>query len=255
MRKKLSVLLLSAMLSMGASAQGSVSPWSVNTRAWCTNYFTTAIVGIAEAGVMKLAEGSKDTLLIDRIIPTPSLVFPVGFSKKGFDYPRDIYTPYHRAFSNPLKYLGDYAIGVDVLYAPSVIGVYAGAYFKSQEITFANDPLDLDGKNLRAFYFQPRIGLSLNFGDSHRSGIEAGVFYDVLTGCGGSFDNVEKDMFEGGFGLDFALRFGNNKRYQQNVLQLSLPLHNFVNEDYKDGSLKGVKRRVGYIMLTERITL
>ena len=266
MKKKLSVMLLAALMAVGAHAQGSDSPWSVNTRAWTTNYFTTAIVGLAETALFELTDNSKDSMLIERIIPKTGMVFPIGFAKKGFDYPYDLYTPYHRGFSNPLKYLGDYGIGIDVLYAPATVGIYAGAYFKSQEIVFANEPLGLDGENMRAFYFQPRVGLSLNFGKKHRRGIEAGVFFDVLTGgkgrvydaATGGLVDVGKDCFKGGIGLDFALRFGKDNRHQQNVLQLSFPLHNFLNEDYELGGQKvqsDMKRRVGYIMLSHRIAL
>ena len=39
----------------------------------------------------------------------------------------------------------------------------------------------------------------------------------------------------------------------QTLIAFMLPLHNFLNEDYGGGIFNGIKRRVGYIILTERI--
>ena len=258
MKRFLLISLMAVMMAANANAQAGKSDWTLNTNAWSTNYWTTLLYAAASTVATDVAfDDSKDSLMIKRILPSTGLVFPVGIEKEGFDYPMDIYHPYHRAFSNPFKHIGDYAIGLDAAWTPSFFGLYAGAYFKSQEITFANEPLGIANDNLRGFYFQPRAGISFNFGKNRKKGIEAGVFYDMVTGCGGSMKDAEKDMLKSGFGLDFAFTT-RDKDYSKFIFQFSLPLHNFLNEDYtKDGitPLKGMKRRVGYFMLTRRIML
>lgn len=254
MKKYFLILFLSVLMTVNSSAQ---SDWALNTRAWSTNYWTTLIYNVGRTLVADIIlDDCDDSLTVRRIVPMGSLVLPIGFQKKGFDYPMDIYEPYHRAFGNPFKHIGDYAIGLDVAWTPSVIGLYAGAYFKSQEITFANEPLELDEENIRSYYFQPRAGISLNLGKERRFGIEMGAFYDMVAGCGGSMmKDMKKDMLESGWGLDFAIRRSNKNSSIQSVIQLSVPLHNFLNEDYDGGSFKGMKRKVGYLMFTGRITL
>ena len=239
------MVVVAMMATMNVNAQTNDSKWTLNTRSWCTNYFTTVIWGLASEGITHFAfsGNESDSLWAERIIPSPDLVFPIGMAKKGFDDPYDIYTPYHRAFSNPFKHIGDYAIGLDVSFKPSVIGFYAGAFFKSQEVVFK----DTDD-NIRGFYFQPRVGLTAG---SDKNTFEAGVFYDVLTGCGGSVNGVEKDMLKGGLGLDFALT--SRGKNSCTVLQFSMPLHNFFNTDYT--GQKDLERKVGYIMLTRRVCL
>lgn len=251
MKKTVLTLIMAVMMAANVSAQGD-SQWTFNTRAWTTNYFTSVLYSLVEQGVKHFAfkGNEQDSLWGERLIPDGDLVFPIGMGKKGFDDPNNIYGPYHRAFANPFKHIGDYGIGVDVSFTPSVVGVYAGAFFKSQEIVFKQDD-----SNLRAFYFQPRAGLVL--GGSNTS-FEAGVYYDVVTGCGGNWSAKDKDMLKGGLGLDFALAAGDKDDKTKMVLQFSMPLHNFINPDYtKDGAmpLKGMKRKVGYIMLTQRVRL
>ena len=244
--KKIFVMVVAAMMAtMSANAQTENSNWTLNTRAWSTNYFTSLIFGAVSESVCRLAfrENESDSLWAERIIPTPDLVFPIGMGKKGFEGDNNIYGPYHRAFGNPIKHIGDYGIGLDVSFKPSVLGFYAGAYFKSQEVEFKKTDL-----NIRGFYFQPRCGLVMGGKDM---AIEAGVFYDVLTGIGGSMPNTEKDMLKGGLGLDFGL--SSIDKGGRTVLQFSMPLHNFFNTDYH--GLEGVKRKVGYIMLTRRVCL
>ena len=252
--KNLSKWLLAVIMlcsTTGAHAQSEDSDWALNTRGWSTNYFTTVMYGLAKYGIIELVTSNdKDSVLLRRILPSAALVLPVGLKKEGFDYPYDIYGPYHRAFSNPFSRIGDYGIGIDVAWTPSVLGLYAGAYFKSQEIVFKETQ-----DNLRGFYFQPRAGISVNFGEKHNSGLEAGVFYDVVTGCGGKLPGAEKDMLKGGMGLDFAIKTYNKKRNIQGILQFSMPLHNFLNKDYQYGITKGMDRRVGYIMLSSRMKL
>lgn len=241
MKKVLLVIVLGALLSLNAKAQ---SDFTLNTRAWSTNYFTTILYDIANSAVeYLLISDSTDRLTYSRIMPSTDLVFPVGIEKKGFeDY--DIYGPYHRAFKNPFTRPGDFGIGLDASWRPSFFGLYAGAYFKSQEICFR-----ADDANLRSFYFQPRAGIIIG----SKNAIEAGVYYDMVVGAGGRYPGVEKAMFSSGLGLDFALSHKSSNKHQS-LIAFMLPLHNFLNEDYVGGIFNGMKRRVGYIMLTERIS-
>lgn len=242
--------LLALMTVTTASAQSDDSQWTLNTRAWSTNYFTTMIGAAANfliTGVI-LDSNGPDSVTIDRIVPLPALVFPVGMKKDGFDEPYNIYGPYHRAFSNPFKHIGDYAVGLDISYQPSVIGFYAGAYFKSQEIVYKNEPRD--GDNIRGFYFQPRAGLS--FGGT-KSTFEAGIFYDIPTGCTSTGPvNPDKNILKEGLGLDFAFTNFDKNDPSSLTLQFSMPLHDMFKENCGPGF---GKRRVGYIMLTRRIKL
>ena len=227
-------------------AQEACSDWTFNTRAWCTNYFTTVIYDFVEIGLKSLffKGNGNDSLWAERILPDAQIMFPIGMGKKGFEGATDIYGPYHRAFSNPFKHIGDYAVGLDVSYMPKTIGLYAGAYFKSQEIVYKQTD-----DNIRGFYFQPRVGL---IGGDKELSFEAGVFYDVLTGCGGSMEN-DKDMLKGGWGLDFAISSTNKDGRSKFQIQFSMPLHNFLNDGFP--GQEGMKRKVGYIALTERICL
>ena len=239
MKRVLLVIVMGAMLSLNAKAQ---SDFTLNTRAWSTNYFTTILYDIANSAVKYLlVSDSTDRLTYSRIIPSADLVFPIGIEKKGFE-DNDIYGPYHRAFKNPFTKPGDFGVGLDASWRPSFFGLYAGAYFKSQEICF--DPSDY---NLRSFYFQPRAGIIIG----KKNAIEAGVYYDMVVGAGGRYPGVEKDMFSSGLGLDFALSHKSSSKHQS-LIAFMLPLHNFLNENYP--GFDGLKRRVGYIMLTERIS-
>lgn len=245
MKKFVICLAMSAMIAANANAQDR--QWTLNTRLWTTNYWSSLIYNAAEGLVKHFAFENKenDSLWADRIIPDAELVFPIGLQKKGFDDPNNIYGPYHYAFGNPIKHLGDYYVGFDVSYKPSIIGFYAGAGYKSQEIVYKETD-----DNLRGFYFQPRAGLVLGSG---KNAVEAGVFYDMVTSCGGSVKNTDKDMLKSGLGLD--LGFSSTGKNSKTVLQFSMPLHNFINEDYNNGALKGIKRKVGYILLTQRVML
>lgn len=227
------------MLSFSTKAQ---SNFSLNTRAWTTNYWTMLIYNASTGFVQYfLFDDPDDQLVFSRIVPGADLTFPVGIQKEGFDN-NDIYTPYHRAFSNPFTKPGDFGAGLEASWKPGIFGIYTGAYFKSQEISF------IDNGDLRGFYFQPRAGLIM--GRDNR--LEAGVYYDMTVGAAGTIANVDKNMIASGWGLDFAISrdLGN-----KNIVMLTfmLPLHNFLNEDYTGGLFNGMKRRVGYIMLTQRI--
>jgi hypothetical protein len=249
MKKILTTAVMAIMMSTTASAQND-NQFTLNTRAWSTNYFTTLIYAAAESLVEDFAidDDMKAKKTFSHIIPDPDLVFPIGMGKSGFSDEGafgDIYGPYHYAFGNPFKHIGDYAIGLDASWKTSYFGLYAGTYFKSQEVVFKETD-----DNIRGFYIQPRAGIILG---SMKHSFEAGVFYDVVTGCGGSIDNTDKDMLKSGLGLDFALSTTDKKERSKFLLQFSMPLHNFFNTDYAgQGDLK---RKVGYIMLTQRIIL
>ena len=108
-------------------------------------------------------------------------------------------------------------------------------------------------QNLRGNYFQPRAGLVIG---GQSTALEAGVFYDYTVGCTGTsqvFGAPNKDMIASGLGLDFAISYANKANSRKVLLMFSMPLHNFLNEDYTGGMLKGKVRKVGYLMLTHRI--
>ena len=250
MKKIILMAVLSVMMTTQAAAQQTDKVWTLNSRAWSTNYFTTALYCLANALVTDVAckGNTKDSLMLERILPDAALVFPIGMQKTGFGSgDLDIYGPYHRAFGNPFKNIGDYAIGVDASWKESVLGFYAGTYFKSQEVVFEESD-----ENLRGYYIQPRVGFIMG---SKKNAFEAGVFYDIVTGCSTTAKNfnTDNDMLKGGLGLDFAFSTTDKKQKNKLLLQFSMPLHNFFNTDYTgQGDLK---RKVGYIMLTQRIIL
>jgi len=241
MKKVFTIIILAVLYAANVSAQ---EEWTFNTRAWSTNYFTTLIFDAVTVTTKEVILDGEDSDLADRIIPTADLVFPFGLKKEGFGGITEIYCPYHRAFANPFKNPGDYGIGIDASWKPSFFGVYAGAYYKSQEVVFKQF------NSIRGYYFQPRLGLIAGKGEEHA--FELGAFYDVLTGCGGRMIGADKDMLRGGFGLDvtYSLSLDDNKQF---LIQISAPLHNFFSKDIERAS--GFDRRVGYIMLTSRIKL
>ena len=243
MKKFITSILLAVLFTANVSAQEDA--WTINTRAWSTNYFTTLLFGaVAVTTKEYVFEGDSESSLARRIIPTPELVFPFSVKKSGFGGVTEIYCPYHRAFSNPITNLGDYGIGVDASWKPSVIGVYAGAYYKSQEVVFKQY------NSIRANYIQPRLGVIAGMGDEHA--VELGAFYDILTGSGGRMAGPKKDLLRGGFGLDLAYSFTPDDDTQY-LIQISAPLHNFFSKNAE--RTFGWDRRVGYIMLTTRIKL
>ncbi len=246
MKKVLLIVTMAVMMTAGVSAQETKSQFTINTRAWSTNYWTSILYNVARDAVSYLVFNNDPTL--EAVLPNADLTFPIGMAKEGFVDPMDIYGPYHRAFSTPFKRLGDWGVGLDVSWVPSAVGIYAGAYYKSQEICFT-----ADDNNLRGNYFQPRAGLV--FG-RERTFLEAGVFYDKTLSCTGTshiLGTPDKNMILGGWGLDFAISYTNNLNTRKNMLMFSMPLHNFINENYAGGQLKGLKRKVGYIMLTHRV--
>lgn len=242
MKKALASIVLAVLFTANVSAQDS--DWSINTRAWSTNYFTTLLYDAVAVTTKEFILDGEESGTVERIIPTAALVFPFSTKKSGFGGDTEIFCPYHRAFSNPIANIGDYGIGFDASWKPSAIGIYAGAYFKSQEVVFKNY------NSIRGYYIQPRLGVIAGLGSEHA--VEAGVFYDALTGCGGKMAGPKKDKLRGGFGLDFALStsYDDDKQF---LLQISIPLHNFFSKEME--RTNGFDRRVGYIMLTSRIKL
>ena len=245
MKKVLLTAMVTVMLTFGNVYNALAQQWTLNTRVWSTNYLTMLIYDAVQGTTELLTAGgnSDDSKALSFILPSSDLVFPVGIQKEGFDE-RDICGPYRSAFRNPFKYIGDFAVGLDASWMPTVVGLYAGTFFKSQEIRF-KDPEE----NLRGFYFQPRGGLCIG---GKKFGIEGGVFYDMVVGCSGTVEDINKDRLLSGLGLDFALSWNVNGRHKT-IAQFSMPLHNFFNEEYAGQG--GMKRRVGYIMLTHRIVL
>lgn len=246
MKKLLSIVVMAVLLSSSITAQESKSQFTINTRAWSTNYWTTILYNLTQGAIVHWALG--DDRVADAIIPDAELVFPIGIVKEGFRDPYNIYGPYHRAFSNPFKRPGDFGVGLDASFVPSTVGVYAGVYYKSQELCFI--PSD---QNLRANYLQPRIGLVIG---KNRKAIEAGVFYDQALSCTGTWNAwgyPHKEMIQDGWGIDFSFSLTNRDGDQKNLLTFSMPLHNLLNESYADGMLKGLNRRVAYLMFSHRI--
>jgi len=243
MKKLILITVLATMMSAKSLAQND-SQWTLNTRGWCTNYWTYLIYNVVQHGVKAFAfhGHSNDSLWAERILPFSDLVFPIGMAKSGFDN-NNIYGPFHRAFGNPFKHIGDWGIGLDVSYMPAPVGVYAGAYFKSQELVFKEE-----SNTLRGFYFQPRAGLI--FGTKEAS-FETGVFYDIVTGCSSTYQSHDKKMLKGGLGLDFALSVTGKNSKSKAILEFSMPLHNFFDTSYPNQA--DFKRKVGYIRLTRRI--
>ena len=254
MKKVIITLAAVAMLATSASAQSTVT---LNSRAWSTNYWTTILYNIAQGVTVGMlgTNNHVDSLAMATLLPGADLVFPVGMAKTGFNETNDIYGPYYDAFGIPFKKMGDFCIGIDASWTPTFIGLYAGAFFKSQELCFK-----YDNQFIRSFYFQPRGGIVLTFANM---AIEGGVFYDkVLGATGNHYLGAKKEMLSDGLGLDFGLSY-DFSAHSKTVLMFSMPLHNFFNEGYEgaswNGNLgkpwEGVNRRVGYITLTHRIRL
>lgn len=245
MKKTLLITIMAVIFTAGVSAQ---SAWTLNSRAWVTNYWTSLIYDAARTtlSVLTTDNDDDDKQTLERIIPSANLVFPVGIERTGFAEPNDIRGPYYYAFGSPFKHYGDFAVGLDASWTPSVFGLYAGAYFKSQEIVFA-----AADDNLRGFYVQPRAGIVIG---RSKATFEGGVFYDRTVACGGSYEGADMGMLSDGWGMDLALSLSFTGK-SRSLIQFSMPFHNFLNEEYNEGMFNGMKRRVGYIFLTHRISL
>lgn len=262
MKKVIITFAAVAMFATNASAQGNIT---LNSRAWSTNYWTTILYNVAQGFTVGMlgSHSHADSLAIATLLPGADLVFPVGMAKEGFTDYTDIYGPYHRAFATPFKKMGDFCVGIDASWTPTFVGLYAGVFFKSQELVFKTND-----QNLRSFYFQPRGGLVITFEDLS---IEGGVFYDKVVGCSGNLNDEawgnfiatpDKGMLSDGLGLDFGVSY-NTSAHSKTVLMFSMPLHNFFNEGYECRDAlgnhfkpwEGYNRRVGYITLTHRIRL
>ena len=246
MKKTLSIVLTTLMALGTATAQTDGSTWTLNSRAWSTNYWTTLIYSTARSTVVVLTtpDDSADAQTLERILPSGDLVFPIGLAKTGFTELNDIQNPYYYAFGTPFLHVGDFAVGVDASWLPTVVGLYAGAYFKSQEIVFKQ----VDD-HLRAFYIQPRAGIVIG---RQAASFEAGVYYDKTVGYYSTREGIDNSCFSDGLGLDVAFSvFLSGK--SSTVIQYSMPFHNFLNPGHPSGAFEGMDRRVGYIMLTHRI--
>lgn len=238
------VLCLSAETNsstVSAANEKKQSAWTLNTRAYSTNYFTSMLYSAARYLCTTFVSDDQDSILIDRILPGAALVLPIGIN--GNDAIRG---PYDRAFGKPFKHIGDFAVGLDASYHPRSLGIYGGCYFKSAEVVFKGD-----GDNMRGFYIQPRLGVQLGRPSGY---LELGAFYDALVGYSG-LSEYDKGALKSGVGLDMALG-SSTKSGAQFMIQFSLPLHNFFDQDYKlaDGTkpFSDVKRRVAYLLFTLR---
>lgn len=131
MKKVVLFLFIFILFVVRSNAQ---TGFSLNAKAWTTNYYSLLIYTSFYRALYFLIEdpNAKDIYLF--LMPNSSGAFPVGIEKNGFES-NEIYGPYHRAFSNPFKHLGDYSIGLDGTYKWNRFGVYVGIHFKSQEIT------------------------------------------------------------------------------------------------------------------------
>ena len=233
---------MAVLLAASLSAQETKCQFTINTRAWTTNYWTNILYNIAQGAIVYWA--LDENPVADAIIPDADLVFPIGIAKEGFETPHDIYGPYHRAFSNPFKQLGDFGIGLDASWMTTNVGLYAGAYYKSQELCFKT--LDM---TIRGNYFQPRAGLILG---KDRKAFEVGVFYDEPLSCSinpATYATADKENIQGGMGLDFSFSLTSRDGTQKNLITFSMPLHSFLNPKVYPNT----NRRVAYIMLTSRI--
>ena len=115
MKKIVSILSLSLVILVTTNANAQ-SDFTLNSRAWSTNYFASMLYGAAIEGIKELAYNStSDSLVLERILPDPDIVFPIGLTKR-LDSPSNIYGPYRRAFKSPFKHLGDWGLGVDASY-------------------------------------------------------------------------------------------------------------------------------------------
>lgn len=242
MKKVLSIVVMAVLLASSVSAQESKCQFTLNTRAWSTNYWTTILYNIAQGAIVHWA--LDDNHAAEMIIPDADLVFPIGIAKQGFEMPHDIYGPYHRAFSNPFKQLGDFGIGLDASCMTTNVGFYAGVYYKSQELCFKT--LDM---TIRGNYFQPRAGLI--FGKD-RKAFEVGVFYDEPLSCSfnpATYATADKENIQGGMGLDFAFSLTSRDGDQKNLITFSMPLHSFLNPEVYTNT----NRRIAYLMFTHRV--
>ena len=100
---------------------------------------------------------------------------------------------------------------------------------------------------------QPRCGLIIG---GEKTAVEAGVYYDQVVGASGSWTtwgDPNKDMFANGWGLDFSLTYHSNNSNRITLLMFSMPLHNYLNQNYAAYDLGAMVRKVGYISLTHRI--
>ena len=71
MKKIILMAVLSVMMTTQAAAQQTDKVWTLNSRAWSTNYFTTALYCLANALVTDVAckGNTKDSLMLERILP------------------------------------------------------------------------------------------------------------------------------------------------------------------------------------------
>lgn len=244
----LSLTLCISALSVSAQSNND-SPWTLNTFSYTTNYWTGLIFNLATDILVAVSTENEDSVTADRIVPDASLIFPIGIAKDEGSL-GGIRGPYDRAFSNPFKHPGDFAIGVDASFQPSWIGAYGGLYYKSQEVVFKGE-----GDNMRGYYIQPRFGLQIG---SRKTYLGLGAFYDAIIDYSGR-EGFSKKALESGWGMDISFNYKHKTKGLFYQVRFSLPLHNFFNEDYTRDDLSqpllGAHRKVAYLMFTTTKTL
>ena len=67
MKKLLSIVIMAVLLATSVSAQENKCQFTLNTRAWSTNYWTTILYGIAQSAVVHWA--LDDNPVAEAIIP------------------------------------------------------------------------------------------------------------------------------------------------------------------------------------------
>ena len=82
MRKLITSIVLAVLFTTNVSAQDE---WTIDTRAWSTNYFTTLLWDAVAVTTKEFVfDGDDESSLANRIIPTADLVFPFSVKKSGF---------------------------------------------------------------------------------------------------------------------------------------------------------------------------
>lgn len=156
---------------------------------------------------------------------------------------------YARTFSNPIKRMGDCAIGLsgEYYFEETNFGLYGSLKYKSTEVSFKGTQL-----NDRARYFSPELGLRLRSGKGEDSGFTFGfsAAYDLMFKYKGNIHDYSKSAANSGFTGNVSLGI-----YSENgvfSIKYSMPFYNFYNNNYSpDGGttlpFKDVDRKIGYI--------
>lgn len=156
---------------------------------------------------------------------------------------------YARTFSNPIKRMGDCAIGLsgEYFFEETNFGLYGSLKYKSKEVSFEGTEL-----NDRARYISPELGLRFRTGkgDDYGSTFGISAAYDIMFKYKGNIHDFGNSAVNSGFSGIISIGF-----YNEDVLfsiKYSVPFYNFYNNSYSpDGGttlpFKGVERKISYI--------